>query len=340
MAENINIYNKKLFFMKYLKEYNRFLKDREELVNEELFGLGKLFKGLKNKMSLGFSKMFGSAGEVNKLMEAYKKEVILAGAKKKAALSAYAGYIASVKNGGDKNDAEAKKMEANIKAATANYDKQLELIKQKFDIKFNEIVKEEENEKIKNFITLKKIEMQQELLDTENKILLTDAGLTEEDVKGNPVFMAMLKTINDKAVGAQKLADDQKKALESKGEAGQAGFDFEKAKADKNYLFADSEFAKGGYKFATDEEITYWSNTDFEKDKANYKGSEAFVGKDNGLKTPQGVAVEAGNIYITKEIGKPGFSIKKGKVITTKKKEEDAAKKAEEKPKEEEKPAV
>ena len=326
--------------MKYLKEYNQFIKDKEESVNEELFGLGKLFKGLKNKLSLGFSKMFGSAADVAKLMDAYKKEIILAGAKKKAALSAYATYIASVKNGGDKNDAEAKKMEANIKTATANYDKQLELIKQKFDIKFGEIVKEEENEKIKNYITLKKIEMQQELLEQENKVLLTDAGLTEEDVKGNPVFMAMLKNINDKAVGAQKMADDQKKALESKDIA-DAGFDFEKAKADKNYLFADSEFAKGGYKFATDEQITFWSNTDFEKDKANYKGSEAFIGKDNGLKTPQGVAVEAGNIYVTKEIGKPVFAIKKGKVIDTKKNAEEAAKKeAEEKPKEEAKPAV
>jgi hypothetical protein len=326
--------------MKYLKEYNQFIKDKEESVNEELFGLGKLFKGLKNKLSLGFSKMFGSAADVTKLMDAYKKEIILAGAKKKAALSAYATYIASVKNGGDKNDAEAKKMEANIKTATANYDKQLELIKQKFDIKFGEIVKEEENEKIKNYITLKKIEMQQELLEQENKVLLTDAGLTEEDVKGNPVFMAMLKNINDKAVGAQKMADDQKKALESKDIA-DAGFDFEKAKADKNYLFADSEFAKGGYKFATDEQITFWSNTDFEKDKANYKGSEAFIGKDNGLKTPQGVAVEAGNIYVTKEIGKPVFAIKKGKVIDTKKNAEEAAKKeAEEKPKEEAKPAV
>ena len=326
--------------MKYLKEYNQFIKDKEESVNEELFGLGKLFKGLKNKLSLGFSKMFGSAADVTKLMDAYKKEIILAGAKKKAALSAYATYIASVKNGGDKNDAEAKKMEANIKTATANYDKQLELIKQKFDIKFGEIVKEEENEKIKNYITLKKIEMQQELLEQENKVLLTDAGLTEEDVKGNPVFMAMLKNINDKAVGAQKMADDQKKALESKDIA-DAGFDFEKAKADKNYLFADSEFAKGGYKFVTDEQITFWSNTDFEKDKANYKGSEAFIGKDNGLKTPQGVAVEAGNIYVTKEIGKPVFAIKKGKVIDTKKNAEEAAKKeAEEKPKEEAKPAV
>lgn len=326
--------------MKYLKEYNQFVKDKEESVNEELFGLGKLFKGLKNKLSLGFSKMFGSAADVAKLMDAYKKEIILAGAKKKAALSAYAAYIASVKNGGDKNDAEAKKMEANIKSATANYDKQLELIKQKFDLKFGEIVKEEENEKIKNYITLKKIEMQQELLEQENKVLLTDAGLTEEDVKGNPVFMALLKTINDKAVGAQKMADEQKKALESK-EIAAAGFDFEKAKADKNYIFADSEFAKGGYKFVTDEQITFWSNTDFEKDKANYKGSEAFVGKDNGLKTPQGVAVEAGNIYVTKEIGKPGFAIKKGKVIDTKKNAEEAAKNAEaEKPKEEAKPAV
>lgn len=337
--------------MKYLKEYNQFIKDKEESVNEELFGLGKLFKGLKNKLSLGFSKMFGSAADVAKLMDAYKKEIMLAGAQKKAALSAYAEYIAGVKNGADKDDAEVKKMEANIKTATANYDKQLELIKQKFDLKFNEIVKEEENEKIKNFITLKKIEMQQELLEQENKILLTDAGLTEEDVKANPVFMGMLKTINDKALGAQKMADEQKKALEGKG-AGAAGFDFEKAKVDKNYLFADSDFTKGAYKFTDGEEITYWSNDVFKKEGDNYKGSVAFVGKNGGASMEKTetdaagnkknvvVTAKAGNIYITKKIGTKVFPIKKGKIIDTKKKAEEAAKKeAKPKPKEQ-KPAV
>ena len=310
--------------MKYLKEYNQFVKDNEESVNEEILGLGKLFKGLKTKMSLGFSKMFGSAAEVAKLMDAYKKEIILAGSKKKVALSAYATYIAGVKNGGDQNPAEAKKLEANIKAATANYDKQLELIKQKFDIKFNEIIKEEDNEKIKNYITLKKIEMQQELLEEETKILLTDAGLTEEDVKSNPAFMAMLKTINDKADGAKKLAEEQKITLATKD--AEKGFDFEKAKSDKTYIWAESLFSKGIYKFATDEEITYWSNTDYEKDKENYNGTAAYVGPENGTDAA-GTKVDIGNIYVTKQKGKPGFVIKKGKVISTSKTVKEEAKK-------------
>ena len=49
----------------------------------------------------------------------------------------------------------------NIETADKIYDQQIELIKKKFDIKFQEIVDDEKNPKIQNYITLKKIEMQQ-----------------------------------------------------------------------------------------------------------------------------------------------------------------------------------
>lgn len=309
--------------MKYIKDYSSF-----NGVNEEF--IGKLFKGLKNKLSLGFSKMFGSAAAVEKVMAEYKKEVMAAGAKKKAALSAYAAYVAAVKNGGDANQAEAAKLEANVKTASTNYDKQIELIKQKFDIKFNEIVKEEDNEKIKNFITLKKIEMQQELLEAENKVLLTDAGLTEADVKSNPAFMQMLKSINDKATAAQKLADEQKKALEAKEAPAEkeAGFDLAKAKADKNYLWPESPFSKN-YKFKSGEEVKYWSNTDAGKQGAEYSGSTAYVGPNDGLGPKKDVANDS--LYITKQVNKPGFVVKKGKIISTANADKKAEEKAEEK---------
>jgi len=49
--------------MAYIKRFESFRNNKNK-INEEL--LGGLFKSLKNKLSLGFSKMFGSASEMIK----------------------------------------------------------------------------------------------------------------------------------------------------------------------------------------------------------------------------------------------------------------------------------
>jgi hypothetical protein len=264
------------FFMKYVNSFDSFKKIKNEPINEE-FIMG-LFKNLKNKLSLGFSKQFGSAKEADAAIEAYKKEVTTAQEKKKAALKAYGQYIKSVKSGGEKDQNQIKTLTKNIELADKNYDQQIELIKQKFDIKFKEIIEDEENPKIQNYINLKKIEMQQELLNSETNSLLSDAGLKEEDVKDDPVFQKLLKEIQDKAKNAQKLADEQAKELSSKEEK-ETGFDIEQAKkmADKDevYIWKESPLLK--HTFEKGEKIKYFSKTNYLANKAGYTGTDAEV---------------------------------------------------------------
>jgi hypothetical protein len=201
--------------MKYIKTFESFKFDKSDKVDEGF--LGKLFGKMKNKLSMGFSKQFGSAKEVDKLMGEYKAEIMKAEGQKKNILVEYGKYLKSVKDGGEVDENKAKEVGANYKKAEVNFDKQLEIIKQKFDIKFKEIMDEEENDKIKNFVTLKKLEMQQEILQNELSTTLTDAGLKDEDVKDDPFFQGLVKGIQGKMAANNKTQEEQKTALSAEG---------------------------------------------------------------------------------------------------------------------------
>lgn len=242
--------------MKYIRTYESFKSSNTEKLNEEF--IGNLFKGLKNKLSLGFSKMFGSASKVEKVIEDYKKEIILKQEQKKLALTALGVYFKTVKDGGEKDAEKIKELKNNITVADKNYQEQVKLIKQKFDLKFNEITKEEKNDKIKNFITLKKIEMQQDLLQSEMTAILGE-DLKPEDID-DPEFKEILQVIQKKTEDSVKSADEQKKALESKEETA-LGFDLEKAKQmadkDETYLWEESPLKE--YTFKKDDNIKFFS---------------------------------------------------------------------------------
>lgn len=244
--------------MKYIRTYESFKNSNNQKVNEEF--IGNLFKGLKNKLSLGFSKMFGSASKVEKVIEDYKKEIILKQEQKKLALTALGVYFKSVKDGGEKDEAKIKELKNNITVADKNYQEQVKLIKQKFDLKFNEITKEEKNEKIKNFITLKKIEMQQELLQSEMTAILGE-DLKPEDIEDEE-FKKVLQVLQKKTEDSVKSAEEQKKALEAKEETS-LSFDLEKAKQmadkDETYLWEESPLKE--YTFKKDDKIKFFSKS-------------------------------------------------------------------------------
>ena len=86
--------------MKYVRTFESH-RSQKNTVNEEF--VGKLFQGLKNKLSLGFSKMFGNAKKADKLMEEYKGEVLQDQTKKRESLKAFGEYFKSVKDGGEKD---------------------------------------------------------------------------------------------------------------------------------------------------------------------------------------------------------------------------------------------
>jgi hypothetical protein len=278
--------------MKYVKSFESFKNSKKETINEEF--IGGLFKSLKNKMSLGFSKMFGSSAKVDKLMEEYKKEINSAQEKKKLSLKALGDYFKALKDGGEKDQNKIKELKSNIDKADKNYQEQVKLIKQKFDIKFNEVVKEEKNDKIKNFIQLKKIEMQQELLQNEIKSILGD-DLKPEDID-DPEFKEILKDIQKKTEASSKLAEEQKKALEMREEK-KLGFDLEKAKKmadnDETYLWEDSPMKD--YEFSKGDNIEFFSKSNKEATKATV---EEDLGERIKVKTKKGSDIEINRLSI------------------------------------------
>lgn len=278
--------------MKYVRNFESFKNSKKGSLNEEF--IGGLFKGLKNKLSLGFSKMFGSASKVDKLMEEYKKEITSAQEKKKLSLKALGDYFKAVKDGGEKDQSKIKELKSNIDVADKNYQEQVKLIKQKFDIKFNEVVKEEKNDKIKNFIQLKKIEMQQELLQNEMKAILGD-DLKPEDID-DPEFKEILKGIQEKTEASVKSAEEQKKSLEMKEEK-ILGFDLEKAKkmADKDETYLWEESPMKDYEFSKGDNIEFFSKSNKEATKATV---EEDLGERIKVKTDKGSDIEINRLSI------------------------------------------
>lgn len=316
--------------MKYIKTYESFKSSNGKL-DEGI--LGKLFGKLKNKLSLGFSKQFGSAKKVDEIMGEYKAEIMKAEVEKNNILKAYAGYLKSVKDGGDKDESKEKEIGVTYDKAESNYVKQLEIIKQKFDIKFNDIMEDEENKKIINFVTLKKLEMQQELLKNELSIALTDTGLEEDDIKNDKFFKKLTGSINKKMEGNVKTQKEQTDGLNAEGgEGGSDGeegssFDLEAAKKSKDYEWKDSPYKD--YKFEDNEELTAFTQTDFGKEGDAYKGTIAYVMVKDKQKNNKGEPVKGGEVRVTTakdDDTNKGFVIAKSKVISTKKSDEESAK--------------
>ena len=343
--------------MKHIKTFESFKQSRkEELLNEGI--LGNLFGKIKNKLSLGFSKMFGSAKDVDKLMEEYKKEIMNAGAEKRKVLKEYYGLVKQLEDeseAGNKDPEQLKnekkdnyeEAQANYKKAEANYNKQLDIIKQKFDIKFKAIVKKEENDAIKDFILLKKLEMQQELLKDELSSTLTDVGLEEKDIENDPFFKKIKDEIGKKMENNAKRQQQQKEAIEKGGKKEEGGegeekptFDFEAAKGAQKDDKNDYEWdAYKNSKLEAGEELKYLKGSGFKDEGDDYKGTTAWVMPNDAQKDNDGNPVKGGEVRVTTDKDdkeNKGFVISKGKIVSTKKDEEAKAKADEEKSKEEE----
>jgi DNA-binding transcriptional ArsR family regulator len=321
--------------MKHIRSFNSFKenKNKKNNINEEF--LGGLFKSLGNKISMGFSKMFGSASKVDKIMEEYKNEVMVAWTKKKDILLALGKLIKEEKNGGDVEPGKIEEIVKNLKVVSENYGKEKDLIKKKFDLKFNDAVKEEKNDKIKFYINIKKIEMEQELLKQESSALLTDAGLTEEDIQGNKEIEEILKGISDKTKQSEEMKTQEAESINS-SDKDISEFDMEKAKTDSDYEWKDSKYLKE-YNFETDEEIVYFSDKRSKEPKDSEKDSDGkYIGTVAYISSNQD-DVEEGWVKVDYDKGgsKP-FAIKKSKIISTLKDKEATAKKEEENKKEEE----
>jgi len=290
--------------MRYLNNYNEFR------LNEGIFG--NLFKSLKNKLSLGLSKQFGSAKDADRVADAYKQESINAQQQKLQYVKALGEYIKSLEDGGEKDASKIEELKKGIQQGDENFKKQLGIIKQKFDIKFKEVVDSEDNKKIVNYIKLKKLEIEQELLAKELQ-MVQEAGLSEEDMKEFADFEEMVGSIKKRMEDSQTEAKKQQAEIEKKSETA-LGFDFEAAKtaADSGdiYLWEKGKFATS-YEFEPEEKIVYFSGTNYETDGKKYKGTNAKV-----IKTK---VDDEDKIGIQTLKGKNEFEINKGTIISSEK---------------------
>jgi hypothetical protein len=299
--------------MRYLNNYNEFR------LNEGIFG--NLFKSLKNKLSLGLSKQFGTAKAADKVADAYKQESISAQVQKLEYVKALGLYIKTLEDPNvERDDTKIKELKKQIKEGDKNFKKQLEIIKQKFDLKFQEVIDDEENKKIVNYIKLKKLEIEQELLAKELQVV-QEAGIGKEHMDNDPEFQKMIGTVQNRIKESQQEAQQQQAEIEKKSETA-LGFDIEAAKtaADSGdtYLWEKGKFATS-YEFEPEEKILYFSGTNYKSDGKKYKGTNAKV-----IKTE---VDDEDKIGIQTIEDKNEFEINKGTII---KSERDTEKPADE----------
>lgn len=314
--------------MNHIRTFESFRnKNKENKINEEL--LGGLFKNLKNKMSLGFSKMFGSASEADKIFEQYKSEILAAMNQKFDMTKQFLKFVKDSINSGEVDEAKKNDLLSKLQQAKKLFEEKKDIIKKKFDLRIGEVIKNEKNPKIKNYIELKKLELAEAMISEEINLISTE--MKPEDLKKVEELDKDLSAalgIQEKEAMVNKI-EDQKNTVSTElsksqeNKEGDNGFDFEKAKTNKEYNWVESKFSKGEYKFETGEEIKFWSNKKFEEEGGEYTGTTAFVFEPQEGDDPKNLRVG-----YEKDNKEGTFSISKGKVISTTKDEE--SKKAEE----------
>jgi hypothetical protein len=250
--------------MKYIKSFE--MHRKQDSINEEF--IGGLLKKLKNKLSLSFSKNFGKAKDVDNLIEKYKKEIFSLSDQKNKILSEYAKYI---KENEELDPKKTEELNKKFLAAEKNFNDQVAILKKKFDIQFNEIVSQEKNTKINNYIQLRKLEMQQEMLSNELKYIF-DVGLTEEELEKISSKDSNFAKIVTSIQGKMKKSEQQittvtnelknDKPSENKENAENSYFSIkeeDKEKAKSKQGFTDSPFVKGEVKLKAGDYVTYYS---------------------------------------------------------------------------------
>jgi hypothetical protein len=318
--------------MKWIKTFESH-RNQKEVVNEEFIGklFGNLMKKAKQNISMAYSKNFGTAKKADAIINEYEMKAIEAQKEKLAPLKALAEYKKSVKAGGEVDKEEETKLQKNYEKQEELYKQRLEKLKELYNAKLDDVVEDEENKKIKNYIKIKKLEMEEQLLLNEIKLIQQEVGMTDDQIKDDPVFKNIMANLQKRAEDNTKSQEAEKKILDEESSEGgnQSSFDFEEAKKNQDY-----EGPLKNEKFGVGDEIKIYvrksDNKDIstlEKDGDEYKGTTAFVfaRQENDEESKLRVGYN-------KDDKENTFTIDKGRVITTKKLEDE---KSEEKPEEE-----
>ncbi len=294
--------------MKYLKTYKDHRKMNEEFV-------GGIFKKMKKmaqeKISMKFAQMFGTAKEADSIMDEYKKEVIAKQNEKMKALRAYAEYVKTTAEEGESDEQKMAELQNDFDESKTNYESQIKLSKEKFDLKLDAVVAEEKDKKIKNYIMLKKIEMQQELLSRELNLIHDEVGLSDEQLKGDSNLQTIIDEVQKSAKKNAAMEKEQRMALKQKGEVS-IDFDMDEAKRNpEKYLWEESPFVKGDFEIEKGDHIKYFSVSNA-KNNDKYEGTTATVEE---LLTGNKVGAEK-QVSVRTDSNEEGFQIPLGKIIS------------------------
>jgi hypothetical protein len=300
-------------------------------INEEF--LGKIAKNvwntIKNSASKAYSKSFGSYSKIEKLFQEFEEKIMANFTEINTFRKRYIEALKQQLAGNTEINAATVK---NIRNQIAQAEKKLENIKnnlyKQLDIKATNIIKDEKNPKVKELITLKKLEMEQRLEMMQYEAVKD--GLDEEFIKAFP------KTEEELGLPTQEeladISDNIERvtlALEGKGEDSEDSFNMEEAKKNPKYLWEKSPLLKSKDKLKEGEEILFFSKSDYETEKDKYTGTIAYISSDEQQeketfdKDGNHVIPTDEQIYVSKDPKKldSGFLINIGKIIKVGKEE-------------------
>lgn len=296
----------------YIRKYDNYKKYK---LNEEFVGklLKKLGNKIKSKITIGLSKKLGSAKDVEKVIDAYKSELQKLAEEKKQKIKVIAELEKSKAEGGDVSDQIDKAVEA-YKKSEEVYEKQKDNLKEKFDLQFQKIVKEEENPVIKDYIKLRKIEMVSDLLQQEMDDLNKEMGITEKDIESSEILQNIINSSKDKLEKVQSLKEKVEKSAQEEIDKNREG---------------EGGNEEGLYKPGEDIKYTYTNKKGKEiENEATISDNQEFENDDHSSETH--INIETERSKENKE--KPYLTIKKDQIVQDEKKEE----KPEETPKKDE----
>lgn len=288
--------------MKYIRSYknHRNLKDGE--INEGF--LGNLFKRVKSKMAIELSKQLGgSAKKVESLMDKYKQNLTGLLDEKNKKLLAIVELERAKKEGGEVEEELQKAIDAN-KESDSVYSEKKKLMKEKFDLEFQKIIKDEDNDNIKHYIKIKKIELGEDMLTYEMEYIDQKMGISKEDIESSEMLSNLL---NGKKEQMKKL-QGMKAQIEKEGFGNKEG----------------EEESQEEREFKPGDEVVYFKSDDEEKKEP--KEAKVADKQEDG----NGEKVIDGSLRVTTETAPNGFVIKKTQIKPEEKEEVEEEEKKDE----------
>ena len=219
-----------------------------------------------------------------------------------------------------------KKLVINLQNVSNKVDGLINNVKKKYDEQIDTIIKDEKNEKVQEYIKLKKYDIAEFVLKSELDIITIQIGLTDDEINKSPT----LKKIMEERTKALEKIDEEKLNVEkslkqTNNDNTEEGGEFDTEEASKNkYYEWDSKFTRGEYKFKYGEELKHWSIKQAELVTAYVVDPSQ---TDNVTKPTKDELM----VNRTEDEVKGSYIIKKAKIASTKLDDEEKIKKAENK---------